>query len=150
MMLEVPTMQGSSPLMQFSAGVGDSRACVRIRSSRLEWSLVGRQWVIQMAPIASISAISFEPGLSQSNLFVTTALGVADFCVEPEIAEQARTLLMRLVAMATARPDVVAEMPSAGSCGSGVDELINLKWMVDAHDADSLEYFYEPARLLGL
>ena len=69
--------------MQFSARVGSSSACVRIKASRLEWSLVGREWVIQMAPMASISTLSSEAGLSTSNLFVTSTLGVADFCVDP-------------------------------------------------------------------
>jgi hypothetical protein len=136
--------------MQFPARVGRSSACVRIKLSRLEWSLVGTQWVIQMAPMASISAVSFETGLSKSNLFVTTTLGVADFCVDPEIAEQARTLLMQLMAEAQSHPEAAVNSSSVDSQGRNIDELINLKWMVDAAASERLDMYEEPTRAFGL
>ena len=92
MTLEAPH-QGSGPLMQFSARVGKSRACVRIRSNRIEWSLVGRQWAIQMAPMASITDVTSERGHSKSKLVVTTTVGTVEFRIEPKTAAQARTLL---------------------------------------------------------
>ncbi len=134
--------------MQFSARVGDSSACVRIKASRLEWSLVGRQWVIQMAPMASVSAVCSETGLSKSNLFVTTTLGVADFCVDPNTAEQARALLTVLIAAAQAQPDQAVGGSSSDHHHDDTDELINLKWMVDA-TADDLGFPEEPVRAFG-
>ncbi len=148
MTLQEPTLHGSGPLMQFSARVGRSSACVRIKSSRLEWSLVGRQWVIQMAPLASISAVSTETGLSRSNLFVTTTLGVADFCVDPDTAEQARTLLTQLIAAAQAQPDAAASATTAGPHDDCTDELINLKWLVETTFED-LVFPEEPVRAFG-
>jgi hypothetical protein len=147
MTLHALATQGHGPLMQFSARVGGSSSCVRIKSSRLEWSQVGRQWVIQMAPMASISAVSCEAGLSKSNLFVTTTLGVADFCVDPETAEQARNLLTRLIADAQARPDVAAGTSTAGDHDDSVAELINLMWLVDI--TDDLVFAEEPVRAFG-
>ena len=133
--------------MQFSARVGSSSACVRIKPSRLEWSLVGRQWVIQMAPMASISAVSTETGLSKSNLFVTTSLGVADFCVEPQTAEQARTLLTRLVTETQQVLQAAASASPGDDQGCSAEDLINLKWVVDPSTDISLEYLEEPVRL---
>jgi len=141
MTLEAPTIQGTGPLMQFSARVGESNACVRIKSSRLEWSLIGRQWVIQMVPMASISAVSAESGPSKSNLFVTTTLGVADFCVEPQTAEQARVLLTQLVADTQPLLQLAAGETPAADKSDETDGLINLKWVVDASVADSLDLY---------
>jgi hypothetical protein len=140
MMMEARTIQGPGPLMQFCARVGDDSAFVRIKSSRIEWSLVGNQWVVQMVPMASLSAVSTESGPSRSNLFVTTNVGVADFRVEPETAEQARLLLTRLMS--------AAESSAAGQ-DDETDQLINLKWMVDPNVIDSLDLYEEPARVLG-
>ena len=148
MTLHAPTIQGPGLLMQFSARVGGSSACVRIKSGRLEWSLVGRQWVIQMVPLASISAVSSETGLSKSNLFVTTTLGVADFCVEPETAEQARALLTHLIADAQAQPAVAANASHIDDVDLAADDLINLKWMVDTN-SDDLHFLGEPVRAYG-
>ena len=141
MTLEAPTIQGTGPLMQFSARVGDSSAFVRIKASRLEWSLVGRQWVVQMAPMASIRVVSTDTGQSRSNLFVTTTVGFADFCVEPEIAEKASALLVRLIDEAKALPTSVTDAPV---------DLINLKWTVDASDDAVLDVDDVPAYAFGL
>ncbi len=122
--------------MQFSARVDGSSACVRIKSSRLEWSLVGREWVIRMAPMASVSAVTSEVGSSMPNLCVTTTLGVVNFRVEnATTAEQAQVLLTRLVA-ATA---------SAGNDTPSDDGLINMRWTVDQGTTSSLEFYVEPA-----
>ena len=69
------TIQRSGPLMQFSARVDGCSAYVRIQPRRLEWSLVGREWVIQMAPIASVTAITSEAGSLRSSLIVVTNVG---------------------------------------------------------------------------
>jgi hypothetical protein len=129
--------------MQFSARVDSASACVRVQPSRLEWSLVGRQWVIQMAPMASISAVAVETGPIKSNLIVTTQVGSAEFQGEQATAEKALTLLSRLVAEAgEPRADMDAADDEAG------ESLINLKWMFDSN-AESFDLDEEPARLLG-
>jgi hypothetical protein len=140
MTLEALPIQDTGPLMQFSARVGDSSAFVRIKASRLEWSLVGRQWVVQMAPMASIRVVSTDTGVARSNLFVTTTVGFADFCVEPETAEKASALLVRLIAEAKARPTLVTDAPV---------DLINLKWDVDASSDAGLDFDDVPAHAFG-
>jgi hypothetical protein len=149
MTLVHPTTQSSGPLMQFSARVGRSRACVRVQTSRLEWSLVGRQWVIQMAPMTSITAVRLEPGRLKSNLIISMTVGTADFTVEPGTAEQARTLLMQLIDTQAERSQIAVGGPSAVSHGGSGDDMINLTWMNDARTVDPLDLDAEPARLLG-
>ena len=149
MTLVAPTIQSSGPLMQFSARVGRSSACVRVRTSRLEWSLVGRQWVIQMAPMTSITAVTLKPGRLKSSLIISMAVGTADFSVEPGTAEQARTLLMRLIVAAARCSPIAVDGPQAVSHGAGADDMINLTWMNDARTVDPLDLDAEPARLLG-
>ena len=121
--------------MQFSARVDGCSAYVRIQPSRLEWSLVGREWVIQMAPIASVAAIASEPGSLKSSLIVATNVGTVEFRIQPETCEQARALLVQLVAAATAEPVV---------------ELINLKWTFDADAVDDLDHDGGRAHLMAL
>ena len=127
--------------MQFSARVDGSSACVRIKPSRLEWSLVGHEWVIQMAPMASISAVTSDVGLSRSNLVVTTTLGAVEFCIEAgATVEQARALLTRLV----------AAVGSSGAIETQTsDDLINMRWIDDPSTAASLEFYEEPALKIG-
>jgi hypothetical protein len=145
--LLAPMVQRSTPLMQFSARVDGSSAYVRIQPSRLEWSLVGREWVIVMAPIASVTAVASEPGSLKSSLVVTTNVGTVEFRIQPETCETARTLLLRLVAESAADP-VVAE-PEAADPGSA-SELINLRWMFDADAVDDLDHDGGRAHLMAL
>ena len=70
-----PTIQRSDPLMQFPPRVDGCSAYVRVQPRRLEWSLVGREWVIQMAPIASVPATTSEAGSLRSSLIVVTIVG---------------------------------------------------------------------------
>jgi hypothetical protein len=137
--------------MQFWGRVGDDSAYIRIQRRRLEWSLVGRQWVIEMAPITSITSIlsvTAEPGNDISTLVVTTAVGSVEFLLRPETAEEAASLLVRLVAEAGEQS--VASMASpVVDGGAQVDELINLRWMFDAAVVDEFDCDEEPARLLG-
>ena len=149
MTLVAPTIQSSGPLMQFSARVGRSRACVRVQPSRLEWSQVGRQWVIQMAPMTSITAVTLKPGPLKSSLIISMAAGTADFSVDPGTAEQARTLLMGLIDAAMECSPITASVPSDASHAASSDEMINLTWMNDARTVDPLDLDAEPARLLG-
>ena len=111
--------------MQFSGRVDGCSAYVRIQPRWLEWSLVGREWVIRMAPIASVTAVVSEAGLLKSSLIVSTNLGTVEFRVQPETCEPARALLVRLVAGAPAEPAV---------------ELINLKWQFDQDAVDDLDH----------
>lgn len=143
-----PMVQRSTPLMQFSARVDGCSAYVRIQPSRLEWSLVGREWVIVMAPIASVTAIASEPGSLKSSLIVATNVGAVEFRIQPETCEQARALLVRLVAEAAAESVVAAS--EDGHQGNGVDELINLKWLFDANAVDDLDHDGGRAHLLAL
>jgi hypothetical protein len=138
MTLAAPSIQPPGPLMQFSARVGSSRACVRIQSSRLEWSLIGRQWIIQMAPMTSITAVQVEPLRVRSRLILKTTVGMADFRVDSETADKARDLLMRLIKNSSATADASAD-----------DELINLKWKLDPHVVDPSDFEEAPRRLLG-
>jgi hypothetical protein len=130
-----PTNSRTSPLMQFSARVDGCSAYVRIQPRRLEWSLVGREWVIQMAPIASVTAVVSESGSLKSSLIVSTNVGRVEFRVQPESCELARALLVQLVAEATAEPVV---------------ELINLKWQFDQDAVDDLDHDHGRAQLLAL
>jgi hypothetical protein len=138
MTLVAPPIQDSRPLMQFSARVGSSRACVRVQKSRLEWSLIGRQWIIQMAPVTSITAIVVEPMRPRSRLIVTTTVGMADFRVDPETADTAQELLMRLMSADPAVVDAATD-----------DELINLTWRLGTAAVDPADFDTEPRRLLG-
>jgi hypothetical protein len=132
--------------MQFAARVNGASACVRVQARRLEWSLIGRQWVIQMAPMSSITAIAIEPGLLKSTLVVRTNVGTAEFRVRPEVAHSALSLLASLMSEGS---DAVEEAKHAGRApATSVDELINLKWMFDSGVVDS-EVDEVPARLLG-
>lgn len=135
-----PTVQRSSPLMQFSASVDGCSAYVRFQQRRLEWSLLGSEWVIQMAPVASVTAIVSEPGSLKSSLIVATNVGTVEFRLQPETCELARALLVRLVAETDA--EAVGERNT-------VDELINLKWMFDADAVDDLDHDDSRARLLA-
>ena len=141
-------IQRSSPLMQFSARVDGCSAYVRIQPRRLEWSLVGREWVIQMAPIASVTAIDSEPGSLKSSLIVATNVGTVEFRIHPDTCEPARALLVRLVAETAAEP-VVATSEAVGD-GNTVDELINLKWMFDTTAVDDFSFDETRGRLLAL
>jgi hypothetical protein len=141
-----PTIQGQSPLMQFWGRVGDDSAYVRIRRSRLEWSLVGREWVIQMAPMTSITAVSAESGEGISSLGITTLIGFFEFLIEPETADEARMLLAQLVTEAAEHSIAATSSPVADG---QVDELINLRWMLEAAVVDEIGHGEAPARLLG-
>jgi hypothetical protein len=132
------TIQGSGPLMQFSARVGRSNACVRVQKGRLEWATVGRQWLIQMAPMTSITAVTANPGPLKTNLVITTAVGTAEFLVDQEIAERARDLLTRLIEASTSPLD-----------GANEADLINLKWKLDTQVVDPANFEEGPRRLLG-
>ena len=149
MTLAAPTIHSPGPLMQFPARIGRSNACVRVQKSRLEWSQVGRQWAIQMAPMTTITAVTLEPGPLKSSLIISMTVGTADFSVESGTAEQARTLLMQLIAAAAERSPVAASVPPAASCSGSADDMINLTWMNDARTVDPLDLEAEPARLLG-
>jgi hypothetical protein len=133
--------------MQFWGHVGDDSAYVRIQGSRLEWSLVGRQWVIDMAPVTSIIAVTAEPGDDVSSLVVTTVIGSVEFLLPLETAEEAESLLSRLVAQAA--QSLAATTSPAADGGARVDELINLRWMFDAVAVDERDRDEEPLRLLG-
>lgn len=126
--------------MQFSARVDGCSAYVRIQPRRLEWSLVGRDWVIQMAPIASVTVITSEPGSLKSSLIVVTNVGTVEFRIQPEVCEPARTLLEQLVAE-TAVEAVVD--------GNTADELIDLKWMFDTDAVDDFSFDETRGRLLA-
>jgi hypothetical protein len=143
-----PTIERLNPLMQFWGRVGDDSAYVRIQGSRLEWSLVGRQWVIEMAPMTSIIAVSAEPGGDTSSLVITTVVGSVEFILPAETGEEAAALLIRLVAEA-AEQSLAATASPIVDRDSQVDELINLRWMFDAAVVDDLDCDEEPARLLG-
>ena len=121
---------------------------MRVQRSRLEWSLVGRQWIIQMAPMTSIATVMCGPGEVKSSLIVSTTVGTVEFRVEPGIADEARVLLSRLVAEAGEAAIAASAAPPA-SQGTDADELINLKWMFDSDAADSFEFDEAPARLIG-
>mgnify|MGYP001210818270 CR=1 FL=1 len=149
MTLAAPTIHSPGPLMQFPARIGRSNACVRVQKSRLEWSQVGRQWAIQMAPMTTITAVTLEPGPLKSSLIISMTVGTADFSVESGTAEQARTLLMQLIAVAAERSPVAVSVPPAASCSDSADDMINLTWMNDARTVDPLDLEAEPARLLG-
>ena len=142
-----PTIQRSGPPMQFSARVDGCSAYVRIQPRRLEWSLVGREWVIQMAPIASVTAITSEPGSLKSSLIVVTNVGTVEFRIQSETCELARAVLERLVAEAAA--EAVASTSDAGVDGNAVDELINLKWMFDTDGVDDFSFDETRGRLLA-
>ena len=120
----VPTSNRSNPLMQFGGRVGESNACVRIQRRRLEWSMVGSQWVIQMAPMSSITAVTTGTGAASSSLFVTTTVGTVEFMLQPEIAEDAVELLGRLIVEAAGDSTGVNQ-------GSPAGDLINLRWTFD-------------------
>ncbi len=134
--------------MQFSARVGGSSACVRVQKSRLEWSLVGRQWIIQMAPMTSITTVTYEPGRVKSSLIVSTIVGAVEFRIEPGIGDEARALILRLVSEADQSQIGASEMLPVNQ-GTTADELINMKWMFDAGAADSFDFKEVPARLMG-
>jgi hypothetical protein len=123
--------------MQFSARVDGCSAYVRIQQRRLEWSLVGREWVIQMAPIASVTAVVSQPGSLRSSLTVATSVGTVEFRIQPETCEPARALLAQLVIAAASAPPVASE-------------LINLKWMFDADAVDDLDHDGGRAHLMAL
>lgn len=142
-----PTNEGPSPLMQFWGHVDADSAYIRIQSSRLEWSLVGRQWVIEMAPMTSIIAVDAEPGDDISSMVVTTVIGSVEFLLPRETAEEAASLVNRLVAEA-ADQSLAAASPVVDGCGQ-VDELINMRWMFDAAAVDEFDADEAPARLLG-
>jgi hypothetical protein len=91
-----------------------------------------------MAPMRSITAVTAEPGPLKTSLVITTAVGIADFLVDPQTAEKARTLLLRLIAEAAAPVDSTSD-----------DELINLTWNFDARVVDPADLDDEPRRLLG-
>lgn len=144
-----PTIERLSPLMQFWGRVGDDSAYVRIQESRLEWSLVGRQWVIQMAPMTSIIVVAAESGDETSSLVVTTVVGSVEFVLAPGTAEEAASLVTRLTAEAAEQS---LEASLVVDAGDHDDELINLRWMFDAtvvEEFDSGDSDEEPARLLG-
>jgi hypothetical protein len=137
--LPAPMIQRSTPLMQFSARVDGCSAYVRIQPSRLEWSLVGREWVIVMAPIASVTAVASEPGSLKSTLVVTTSVGTVEFRIQPETCEMARALLVRLVAEVT-----------VAATAEPIAELINLKWTFDQDAVDHLDHDGGRAHLMAL
>lgn len=143
-----PTNERPSPLMQFWGHVGTDSAYVRIQGSRLEWSLVGRQWVIEMAPITSIIAVNAEPRDDSSGLVVTTVVGSVEFLLPLETAEEAASLLMRLVAEAAEQSNARTASVLVDE-GGRVDELISLRWMFDASAGDEAVYDAEPALALG-
>jgi hypothetical protein len=143
-----PTIERLSPLMQFWGHVGADSAYIRIQGSRLEWSLVGRQWVIEMAPMTSIIAVTAEPGNDISSLVVTTVVGSVEFLLPLETAEEAASLLVRLVAEAVEQSFAATASSVMEGVGQ-VDELINMRWMFDAAAVDELDCDEEPARLLG-
>lgn len=101
-----------------------------------------------MAPLTSITAVTAEPRHSKSSLLVTTAVGSADFHMDPVTAEQAQTLLTRLISEANAQPEVASSVTPRGS-GAGIDDLINLRWKFDAAVVDPADFDEEPRRLLG-
>ena len=133
--------------MQFSARVDGCSAYVRIQRRRLEWSLVGREWVIQMTPIVSVTAITSEPGSLKSSLIVVTNVGTVEFRIQPEIREPARALLERLVAETAA--EAVGSTSEAVLDDNTVDELINLKWMFDTNAVDDFSFDETRGRLLA-
>jgi hypothetical protein len=135
-----PTVQRSNPLTQFWGRVDGSRAYIRIQASRLEWSRVGQEWIITMAPTTSITAVVTQHRPLSSSLIVTTTVGTVEFDVESGVAEQARTLLVRLMGESAEQP------PSHGT--SGVDELINLKWKFDTSVVNDFAFDHEWARVL--
>jgi hypothetical protein len=133
-------VQRPNPLMQFWGRVDGGRAYVRIQGSRLEWSRVGQEWIITMAPMTSITAVRTQDRSATSSLIVSTTVGIVEFKLEPDIAEQARALLVRLIA------ESAAQLPSESLCSD--DELINLKWELDAGVVNDFEFEHEWARVL--
>lgn len=99
--------------------------------------------------MTSITAVTLKPGPLKSSLIISMTVGTADFSVEPGTAEQARTLLMRLIAAAAGYSPIAVNVPPAVSHGGGADEMINLTWMNHARTVDPLDLDVEPARLLG-
>jgi hypothetical protein len=81
-------------------------------------------------------------------LVVTTVVGSVEFLLPPEIAEEAASLLVRLVTEAVEQ-SFAATVSSVMEGVIQVDELINLRWLFDAAVVEQLDCDEEPARLLG-
>lgn len=139
---------GDLALMQFKSRVAGKAAEVKILRSGIEWSTVGRKRVTELLPLTAIESVSTgTAGFIDWKLVVTTADASIEFRTDRSTAEEARGLVVLLVAQLP--PPTSNPTPPVGT-GSRADELIDLRWLLDNRIIVEADYNEMRARLLGL
>jgi len=137
-------------LLQFESRVRGRDAMVRILTSRVEWSTDGRQRVIEMVPVTSISSIDLRSDDDSSRVIVNALGGPTEFLTDDAIARRAAAMLVELVAAAKdaqqLRPELGLQRPRGES--SVDEELTTLRWLLDSGILTRAEFDAQRSRLL--
>jgi hypothetical protein len=135
-------------LMQFASHIAGKRADVRILASRVQWTVRGRQHVIDVIPIGAIESVAAKrarPG--KSMLTISSQASAIQFRVKRAVAEQAAAMLTDLVSQQVIPPLDGSQTVQAGSIA---DELMSLRWLRDVGVLTAAEFDEQSTRLLGL
>lgn len=135
-----------TPLMQFRSRVAGRNANVRILTNRVEWSTARRHPVTEMLPLTAISSVSTNRNRFTRNIAVVTSRSTINFRVDKSIAEQATTLVRELLAQ---QPPPLADNSQQPQKGSIADELISLRWLLDAGILTEAAFNEQQAHLVG-
>jgi hypothetical protein len=140
-----------APLLQFTSRVGGKHANVKILTNRVEWVVSGRHRVTEMVPVGSISSVTTSEEGAMSTVIVTTGVDTIEFRVDKAVAASARQQLDELIASVPGKSFVVPLTDGLAQSEKDkiAEELITLKWLLDAGILNDHDFQEERARLLG-
>jgi hypothetical protein len=140
-----------APLLQFTSRVDGKSADVRILTNRVEWVVAGRHRVTEMLPVVAISSVATGEDAGKFKVIVTTDTDTIEFQVEKTVATSAWQQLDQLIASKPGKSHVVPVTDGLGQVekDSIAEELITLKWLLDAGIINDHDFQEERARLLG-
>ncbi|MEO7370648.1 MAG: SHOCT domain-containing protein [Ilumatobacteraceae bacterium] len=140
-----------APLLQFKSHVGGKSADVRVLTSRVEWVVAGRHRVTEVLPVSAIHSVVIKRDGVKWKLLAFTDGSIVEFRVDRSVAEAARDQLVRLITAATTTRELAPVTSGLQPIDKGgiADELITLKWLLDAGVLTEHDFQEERARLLG-
>lgn len=134
-------------LMHFTSHIAGGVADVRILPSRVQWTIRGRQQVVDVIPIRAIASVATRKVLpNRSMLTICSTASAVEFRVQRAVAERVKTMLTQLVAEQPA--PTLCHSPSLQR-GSIADELMSLRWLRDVGVLTPTEFDEQSAQLLG-
>jgi hypothetical protein len=144
-------MVREAPLLQFNSHISGKSADVRIVTDRLEWFLAGRKPVTDMLVLTGRSSVSIKRDGVKWKLIVRSGSRTVEFRVDRSVAELAQDKLAQLIDAAESPRELtpVASSMKPDEKGTVAEELITLKWLLDAGILSDDAFQEERARLMG-